>query len=231
MNFIFIVLIFSFFIFLYAVYFLSHDDFVVLRSNTPMEKIFNTAFLVGLFSLFCSRFFYVFLNPKEIFLNPLGFILFPYFPGLSLTGAILGGYFISVFILDSWKLPLGRVLDFFSMGFLAAFPVGLIGSFVLSGEKISGLFYFSIVLYLAILAIFIKFVLPLSSAGKIKDGSLSLLFMFSFSFVYLLSNIILTFGKVILTSENLISLLIFIGFTSVFVKKENLIAKFLHKKQ
>lgn len=231
MNFIIIVLVFCFVIFLYISYFLSHDDFVILRTNTSMDRIFNSAFVAGLFSLFCARFFYVFLNPKPVFFSPLGFILFPYFPGLSLTGAVLGGYFITLFLLDSWNLPIGRIIDFFSIAFLSAFPFGFIGGYILSGEKIAMPFYLSIILFLVILVSFVKFILPLSSKGKLKDGSLSILFMSVFPLVYLLSNIIIGFGKNILTSENLISCLILISFVVVFIKKENIIERFIQKRQ
>lgn len=231
MNFLIIVLIFCFVIFLYVVYSLSHDDFVILRSNTSMDKVFNAAFLAGLFSLFCSRFFYVFLNPKGIFFNPLGFILFPYFPGLSLTGAIFGGYFVALFILDSWHLPIGRIIDFFSIAFLSAFPFGFVGAFLLSHEKISPTFFLSLVLYLVTFFVFIKFILPLSSAGKLKDGSLSILFMAVLPLVYLLSNIAIYSRQNVLTSENLLSFLIFISFITVFIKKENFIQRFIYRKR
>lgn len=231
MNFLIVVIIFCFIIFLYAVYTLSRDDFVILRANTPMDKVFNAAFLAGFFSLFCSRFFYVFLNPKAVFFNPLGFILFPYFPGLSLTGAILGGYFITLFILDFWHLPVGRIIDFFSIAFLSAFPFGFAGAFLLSGESLSLAFYISLILYFVALSVFIRFILPLSSAGKLKDGSLSMLFMTVLSLVYLLSNIIIYFRQNILTSENLISFLILVSFIIVFVKKENLIKRYVYKKR
>lgn len=226
MNFLIIVLIFCFIIFLFAVYALSRDDFVILRSNTPMDKIFNAAFLVGFFSLFCSRFFYVFLNPKAIFFNPLGFVLFPYFPGLSPMGAVLGGYFISLFILDFWNLPVGRIIDFFSIAFLSAFPFGFVGEFIFSQKKISFPFYLSLILYILALLIFARFILPLSSVKKIKDGSLSILFMSAFSLTYLASNIILSLGNDVLSPENLIAFLILVSFIIVFVKKENLIEKF-----
>lgn len=231
MSFLFLVLLFCFLFFLYIVYFLSHDDFVILRTNTSMEKIFNAAFLVSIVSLFLARFFYVFFNPKNVFFNPLGFLLFPYFPGLSLMGAILGGYLISLFILRSWNLPVGRLLDFFSVGFLTVFPLGFVSAYLLSGQKLYPAFYFSVILYSLLLFVLIKFILPLSMGGKFKDGSLSLLFMFSFSLLYFFSNIALNFGRIAINPENIFSIITFFVFLGFFVKNENLIEKYVYKKQ
>lgn len=230
MDFTFLVLFFCFVIFLYIVYILSRDDFVVLRSNTQIDKIFNVAYLSALSSLFSARFFYVLSNPKPIFATPLGFLLFPYFPGLSLISGLLGGYLISVLILKFWKLPIGRITDFFSIAFLVAFPFGFLFSFFSLNKKISPPFYFSVVLYLLLLFIFVKFVLSMSTAGKIKDGSLSYLFMFSFSLFYLLSNISFSLGKNILNFENIISFFIFLIFSVIIIQKEKLIEKYILKK-
>ncbi len=230
MDFTFLVLFFCFVVFLYIVYVLSRDDFVILRSNTSIEKIFNLAYLSALFSLFSARLFYVLSNPKPIFATPLGFLLFPYFPGLSLISGLLGGYLISVIILKFWKLPIGRITDFFSIGFLAAFPIGFLFSVFYSNQKISLPFYFSIVSYLLLLFVFVKFILSITTGGKIKDGSLSFLFMFSFSLFYLLSNISFSLGKNILNFENVISFLTFLIFSIIFLQKEKLIEKYILKK-
>lgn len=226
MNFLFLALIFCFFIFLYIVHSLSRDDFVILRSNASMEKIFNAAFLSAFFGLFIARLLFVIFNPRPVFFNPLGFLLFPYFPGLSLIGGLIGGFVISSLILKVWALPVGRILDFFSMGFLASFSFGFLGTFILSGEKISLILIFSLVSYLSLLFIFIKFVLPLSLNGKFKDGSLSLLFMVSFSMLYLISNLTV---KLSLSYENVFSILTILVSLVLFIQKENFVRRYLIK--
>lgn len=224
MNFLFLVLIFCFFVFLYVLYTLSHDDFVVLRSNASVDKIFNVAFLSAILSLLTARFFYVFLNPKPLFLNPLGFLLFPYFPGLSLMGALVGGFLVSFFLLKNSNFPVGRILDFFSISFLVSFPFGFLGAFILSQEKISAPFYFSMVLYLLVLFIFLKFILPSSLKSRLKDGSLSLLFVIIFSVVYIFSNLMF---EISLTYENILAIITVLVFSGILVKKENLIERFI----
>lgn len=231
MSFLFLVLLICFFVFLYITYFLSHDDFVILRSNTSMEKIFNAIFVVSLISLFFARFFYVFFNPKTIFFNPLGFLLFPYFPGLSLISGVLSGYLTAFFILKYWNLPIGRILDFFSVAFLTVFPLGFIGKFLLSSQHLSSPFYLSLALYSLLLFAFVRFVLPLSMGGKLKDGSLSLLFISSFSLIYFFTNILLNFGRINFNLESVLPILNFLLFATIFIKKESLIERYIYKKQ
>lgn len=223
-------LVFYFIIFSFIAYILSKDDFVILRSNTPLEKILNAAYISVFFSLFSARLFYVLSNPKPVFLNPLGFLLFPYFPGLSLISGLLGGYVISFLILKSWNLPIGKILDIFSMGFLVSFPVGFLLANISSIQKFSVVFYISSFLYIVLLFVFARFIFRLSLSGKLKDGSLSVLFMFSFSLLYLLSRILISFGKNIFNFENFLSFLIFLIFLGLFLQKEKMIARFILKR-
>lgn len=219
MNIFFLVLIFCFFVFLYVIYFLSHDDFVVLRNDLPMEKIFNLAFLFSFVSLFFSRVFYVIFNPSHIFSNILGFLLFPYFPGLSLSGGIIGGFLFLTFYLKAKKLPFGRILDFFSMGFLIASPFGLLGYFLLSVTKYSLNHLFSIVLLSSLVLIFSKFILQASLSGKLKDGSLGYIFLISFSGVFFLINILLN-NRFLINKENVAILLISLVSIIPLIKQE-----------
>jgi len=96
MQFFIIVLIIDFVLFLFRLYHVANDDYVLIKKNKTLEDVFNVAFITALIALLISRFFHVFLNPQPVFLNPLGFLLFPYFPGLSLTGGVIGG---SIFLL------------------------------------------------------------------------------------------------------------------------------------
>lgn len=97
-----------------------------------MEKVFNLAFLTGLSGLFFSRLLYVILFFKPVFLNPLAFLLFPYFPGLSLGGGLLGGSLTLIFLLRGKKYPDGRLFDFFILAFSVSLMVGEIILFLVS---------------------------------------------------------------------------------------------------
>src|ERR1035437_1315616 len=89
MQFFILVLLICFFVFLYCVHVLANDDFIFLRRDVTMDKIFNIIFLGALVSIFFSRFFYG-LSAKNILSYPFTFLLIPYFPGLSLLGGVVG---------------------------------------------------------------------------------------------------------------------------------------------
>ena len=179
-------LIFCFFVFLFTLFGLSKDDFVLFRKNVDTEKIFNTAFMVGIWGLFCARLFFVILNFRPIYLNLLAFVLFPYFPGLSLPGGLLGGSILLIFLLKGKKYPEGRIFDFFIASFLGALCIGAI---ILFGID----FYFTkkIPLFIGFQAI-ISFVLFLiafraTQNQSIKEGSNGLMSIILLSVFFIAS--------------------------------------------
>lgn len=214
-------LIISFLIFLFTLYFLTNDDLIIIKKDMPMDKVFNTAFLTAFASLLFARIFYVIFNPKEIFLNPLGFFLFPYFPGLSLLGGVIGGCLFLIFYAKNQKLPVGRIFDFFAISALSAFPVGFLGSFILTGKSYLPVFIFSFTIYVILFAVFIKVFLPASFRASLKNGSLGLIFLICFSVVTFLSGIILNFKNLsLITGENLVLFSLFIISGAFFLKQE-----------
>lgn len=189
MQFFFIVLIICLVLFLYRLYHLANDDFVLTKKNIELEEIFNTSIIISIVSLVFARFFYVIFYPKAVFMSVLGFILFPYFPGLSLVGGFIGGSVILYFYGKYKKFPMGRVFDFFSLSFMFILPVGFIGYFLLSGEfTIGGLI--KLILFTAALVVANIYLYPKASALEIKDGTISILFLIFFSVILLLTNAI-----------------------------------------
>lgn len=209
MDLLFIVLFFCFFLFLYVIYELGRDDFVIMRKNIPMEKIFNAAFVVTLLSLISSRLFYVVAHPNSSFINPLVFLVFPYYPGLSLSGGIVGGILFSILVLRRWGMPVGRIVDFFTVGFITIFPLGFFLSAVTSSRKINGEIFLVLFIYVLFFLTTTKFILPKTLEGKIKDGSLSAITILSFTIIYVLSNVLIN-SKNIFNFENFLSILIII---------------------
>lgn len=219
-----IVLLFiCFFIFLFSLYFLANDDLVIIRKDMPMEKIFNTAFLTALAALFFARLFYVFFYPKEVFFSILGFLLFPYFPGLSLIGGVLGGAIFLLVYAKYQKLPVAKLFDFFSIGLLSSLPIGTLGYLILTGKNYIPIFIFSFLCYVVLLFLFIKVFLPLSFRSKIKNGSLGIMFLMCFSVVTFFSKNIVNFKLISL--ENLIVVITFLVSLILFIKQEMLKAK------
>lgn len=226
MNFFIVFLLLGFFISLFTIYYLSHDDLILLRKDVTIEKVFNLAFVVFLGGLFFARLAYGMLYSTKIFLNPLKFFLFPYFPGLLLAGGIGGGMLLLLLILRSKNLPTGRIFDIFSISILSCLSLGYLGFFLLSGQNLlSAKPIFLIVVYIVLFYAFIKYIHQYLLKGILRDGSGGLLFLISFSAISLVVNIVDKFknnpflGK----PENPILFVILIISAVVFIKQEKLI--------
>ena len=230
MNFLFIVLLICFFAFLYVLYYKAKDDFVIARKDIAIDKIFNLAFLTGVASLFFARLFYVFFNPSIDFLNPLIFLAFPYVPGLSLFGAIIGGSLFLYVYAGYRKLPFGKMFDLFTISFVSVLPIGYLINFLFLLGK-TDLFYNLIAFSSFIIFIlFAKIIYAFSEKGEISDGSISLMYISVFSFAYFIIKLFLnikTFS--FLDLENIVILLsIFIPL--ILLINQEIINKFLVKK-
>lgn len=214
MQFFFIVLIICFVIFLFSLYSFSHDDFILLRKDISTEDVFNYAFIAGALSLLFARIFYVLSNPDPAFLNPLVFLIFPYFPGLSLLGGVAGGCLVLLILARKKAFPIGRILDFFSLSFLASMPVGFIGYMLLSNDRsylLISQFFFFLLLFLVFV-----FVLIPRFRTDIKDGMLGLIFLIAISFNYLIKNFLNR--SEVFGIENLVSVAI-LGISIAFIIK------------
>lgn len=229
MQFFILVILICLFVFLYCVYLLANEDFIFLRRDVTMEKLFNIIFLGGLVSLFFARLFYGLSYATNILLNPFVFLLFPYFPGLSLLGGVFGAGVTFLFLQRKKEtLSLGRMSDFFSIAFLAALPVGFLGYFMLSEGGFSAVKAGSLVgVYLVLFMIFLRFLLPQLLNGKLKEGTITLLFLICFSIVSLISN---AFPKINIPDffknfENLILTAVLIASLVFLIKQEGLLSK------
>jgi|SRR3989344_9282221 len=221
MQFFIIVLIVSLVLFLFRLYHLAVDDYVLTKKNITLDDIFNVAFIASLISLFFSRAFFVFANPSNVFMNPLGFLLFPYFPGLSLTGGIIGGI-LALFLLGrKKKFPIGRVFDFFALSLVFVLPVGFVGYFFLSQDITAGNFI-KLALYVLIFFVSNIYLYPKASSLEIKDGTISGLFLVFFSLISLLGRAVDNPGVSYFIShkENFILLFILLFSTSFILKQE-----------
>lgn len=221
MQFFIFVLVICLVLFLYRIYHLANDDYVLLKKNITLEDIFNAVFVCSAVSLLFSRFFYVFMNPDPVFINPLGFLLFPYFPGLSITGAILGGALALFLFCRRKQIPRARVFDFFSISFVFVLPFGFIGYFLLSQDFTTGNIV-KFALYTLILFASNIYLYPKASSLEIKDGSISALFLAFFTLISLLSSAIDHPGTsyFITHKENIVLLVILFVSLGIIIKQE-----------
>ena len=201
-------------IFLYVIHYFAHDDFVILKKNVSMEQIFNVVFITLAFVFFISRLFFIILNLRSSYLNPIVFLAFPYFPGFSLTGAVVGGSAFLLWYLKKKRFPVKRILDFFSTSLLTVIPVYLFLNVLiyrkfLIGPILEGIFF------TLLLIIFYTFILPKYFAGKIKDGFPTGLFFIGYFLITLLTEILEKkniYYIIIQTAILSVALIIVIGF-------------------
>jgi hypothetical protein len=224
MNFFIVVLGVCLFISLFTIYTFSKDDLTLLRKDVSMDRVFNIVFLTFFFGLLIARIFYAAFYAPRMFLNPLAFFLFPYFPGLSLVGGVLGGLAFLLLYFRKKSLPSGRIMDFLSIGFLSCLPVGFLGFFLLSGFK-NYLPLAVALIFLIIFFVFMRFFYQLLQKGIFRDGSLSYMFLAVFSDILLAYIIWENFSnfKFLTMPEAYLTLFLFLASLFMFVKNEKLI--------
>ncbi len=226
MNFFIIFLFLGLFTALFSIYYLSRDDLILLRKDATVEQIFNLAFIVFLGGLFFARLFYGILYSTKIFVNPLNFLLFPYFPGLSLTGGIVGGIVVLLIVCRSKNFPAGRILDIFSISILSSLSLGYFGFFWLSGQNLLSVKpIFLIIIYITLFYLFIKYIHQHLLKGILKDGSGGMLFLISFSAISLIVNVYDKFktNPLLGKPENPILFVILILSIAAFMRQKKLI--------
>lgn len=230
MSLILFVLIFCFFIFLYVLYYFSHDDFVVIRKDITMERIFNLAFVTGVVSLFSSRLFFALFSNNPKYLNPLVFFALPYFPGLSLIGGLLGGSILIYWYCNFKKLPIGKMFDLFIKSFILVLPVGFLLTYVILLFNTSLFFNILFISSIIFLVLFIKVIFPFSSKGEVEDGSAGLIFMAVFSLLYFLTKMFLDIKNFsFLELENIVLLISLFSSLILLINLE-IMDKFLRKR-
>src|ERR1035437_541872 len=132
-----ILIIFAcFFLFLFITYYLSREDFVLTRKDIHVSKVFSLALLTGLVALFSARFIFALSHPSTVLFNPLGFLAFYYYAGLSLIGAIVGSEIFIYAYCKYKKMPAGKMFDLFVLSFIGVLPVGLIANLVIHLGKV-----------------------------------------------------------------------------------------------
>lgn len=214
MGFDFFILFPSLIVFLFCVFLLSKDDFVLTRKNISLDSMFHLVFLVSLFALVASRLFWGILARNPSIINPLIFFAIPYVPGLSLAGAVGGGMASAWVIGRILKIGEGRVFDIVSLSFFASMSF-IYMPFVLVRDVIFGLpFWMDGAQWVgggAILILFFRLFLK----ERIKDGGIA----FGSLGLFCL------FVSWIKGSETIPLLALGVLFLALFFKEEHLVKK------
>jgi len=164
----------SLLVFLFCIFRFAKDDFTLLRKNITLEQLFNISFILYILGFLSARLVFVLEHLNSRFLDPFVLFLFPYFPGLSVSGGILAGIGFLFGAMNSKRLPFFRVFDIFTISFLYAWTAGLpffaIAEFFVI-KKISLVSLFGTVgFFLLTVLVHILFV-----RNKFKDGSIGYL--------------------------------------------------------
>lgn len=222
------------FAFLFCLYIQSNDDFVFLRKNITLEQIFNIAILGLLVSFFGARALYAISSGNVQFLNPLVFLVFPYFPGFSLLGGVLSGLFFVVMYTLRNKISTARLFDFISCSTLISIAFGFFLFTILkfiAKKHVEMQDVAAVFLYIILSFVFLVYLLPKLRSGELEEGSMGFLFLFLFSLISLVLEILNKTHKIllVLSIEGIISFIVLLISLSFFIKQEKIITKLLLK--
>ena len=101
------------------------------------EDIFDGLFISLFGGLFTARSIFVLLNFADFGLNPLKFILVNGYPGLSLVGALAGGFLTLLLYVHYKKIPFLHLSDYIISPLFLALAIGKIGSFFAGTDLVS----------------------------------------------------------------------------------------------
>lgn len=190
-------------LFLFSLFLLTKDDFVILRKDISIERIFNFAILASLAGLFSARLFYVIFNFQPKFLNLFVFFLFAHFPGLSLVGAVIGGSLFSFVYLKAKKMPALHLFDFMWLSFLPALWLGSL----LNLLTIKKVFFLPHLLFPILISLLFVGSLFLYYKARLKEGSVGLLALIFYLIITIVSSHLFEKGlKLVLQKEDLLLL-------------------------
>lgn len=219
------ILLFCLGIFLYVIFAFAHDDFILLRKNISLEHLFNITFIDILVSLFTARVLFIAEHFNPVYFQPLVFFLFPYFPGLSLLGGVIGGYLYLTYSTYRRKMPLPRVSDVFCLAFFISSSLGMVGVYlvdILFTKKLSWMTLINGGIFM-IIGIILAIIF---SHGKIKDGSTALLGGATFSLTELGIKFAGNFKKISFGVEDILFLIFFFMCVILYFQQEHFSPKF-----
>lgn len=226
-----IALVVCFFTFLFTLYGLSKDDFILLRKNISMDQVFNISIIAMIVGLFFARALYVANHFTVSFLNPLVFLALPYFPGISIVGGVIGFVVFILYFASVQKVPTQRLFDFSTVSLLVAMGAGYvlqIALHLIRKKPLPLLEYITPLVLLVLTLVFFFLLLPRYRRGEMKDAHLGLVFLACFFASTLLTDILENGKKLLIVMgvEGLLSLGILIFALSLLLKKERKVIRF-----
>lgn len=215
-------LLFGLFIFLFILYLFAKDDYVLFRKNVTLDGVFNTAFTCFVVGILFSRFIFVLSHPKWGYLNPLVFFLFPYFPGLSLSGGVVGVMFFILFMTKAKKMPSGRILDMFSLALYPATIVTMIAMNIGDILMKYKIFLGDVSIIISFTLIYVLYALGFAKT-KWREGLIATWLLLIYSLGFLIhDSFLLKFNVLSLLQQDVLFLFLFL-FNVFLITQERLV--------
>ena len=179
-------------LYLFTFYYYVRDDLYFIRKGVSMEQLFNVLFL-GLFGgVISSRLLYIFLDSNFQNVSKVQSYFISRSVGISIFGAVAGLIISYIWLTKRNKISMRRFFDYVSVALLAAFPILFLGVF-------SNLYLF--VMYVILFMFFTSVLMPKYINGRMRVGSICLIFLIMFSLVSFLHDIFLLYTENILLSK------------------------------
>ncbi len=145
-----------------------------------------------------------------------------------MLGGIVGSLLGAFFVLRSKKMPTSRLIDMFSVSFLASLPVGYMFPLIIAITQKKHISSWNIilpVLYSLLLLLFTLVIFPLQRRNKIKEGTVTLFMLIIFTTTSILIDI---FNHVqrfvyIFSAEDILFMIMLIGSIIVLLRHENIL--------
>lgn len=202
-----ILAIIIFLVFLFVFYTLAKEDFVFERRNIGIEQLFDSIFLGLPFVLLFARLGHILFHPKWSYVNPLVFLVIPYYPGLAVEGGIVGAVLFLYFYTKNKKIPSLRFADELGLAFLATTAIYFL---IMSIEQ--GLTRHVLAIVSLLMGIFYLIAYILSRIVFARErwvdgtvGALAIVFQSLFTLFYAMG-MILMIHKITISLENIVTL-------------------------
>ncbi len=222
-----IIFLISFVTVSFCLYVLIREDVIFIRKNISMEQVFNSVFASILPGFFIARILYIIFSFNVSYLNPYVFLAFPYYPGFSLFGGVIGVLAFEFLYTARRKVPSLRFSDFYSISFLWGITITkllVVGQAFLFKRAFVPAEGVILLLYFMFSLLFSTIALSLLRQGKLREGSVTLLFLATFSFLTFFSQLLSKNVGIFLglESEGILAFILFLSSIVFFLHREQL---------
>lgn len=205
----------TFILFLFILFVLSKNDFMLLRKNISQVDLFNRSLLLVAGSIIFGRMFYILDKNMLSSFNPLKFLNFIEQPGVSLIGSFLGIFALS-FLAYKDKKVIPKILD---ITFLSLTPFFVLNIFYIANLSV----IFKAIVCSIVIGLF-GFLLKFHKDYSLKDGSIFAVISIAICLTFFASELISKSNNLLSFSLlQLVSLICIIVSLGYLIKNEDVL--------